>query len=139
MIYFVLCNQYVKIGTTDNMTNRIQSLQSSSPYKLEVLKIMDAPDEYEKQLHKEFAHLHIRGEWFLYEQPIQNFIKSIPIKNVKDKFITISQAAEELGVSINTLRQWDKDNLLVPNKTPFGHRRYSLEKLKEFNENNNKR
>lgn len=46
--------------------------------------------------------------------------------------LTISKAAKELGVSINTLRRWDKEGILVPLKTPSGHRRYNLEDIKEF-------
>lgn len=46
--------------------------------------------------------------------------------------ISISKAAKELGVSINTLRRWDREGILVPEKTPSGHRRYELDKLKEF-------
>lgn len=50
--------------------------------------------------------------------------------------LTISKAAKELGVSINTLRRWDKEGFLIPEKTPSGHRRYDVEKLKKFYTNN---
>jgi len=46
--------------------------------------------------------------------------------------LTISQAAKQLGVSINTLRRWDKLGIFVPDKTPSGHRRYDEDKVKEF-------
>jgi putative resolvase len=46
--------------------------------------------------------------------------------------LTIGKAAKELGVSINTLRRWDKEGILVPDKTPSGHRRYDENKIKEF-------
>ena len=46
--------------------------------------------------------------------------------------LTISKAAKQLGVSINTLRRWDKEGLLIPEKTPKGHRRYDEEELKIF-------
>ena len=38
---------------------------------------------------------------------------------------TISQAAKKLGISISTLRRWEKQGILVPEKMPSGHRRYS--------------
>jgi len=43
---------------------------------------------------------------------------------------TIGEAAEILGVSISTLRRWDKDGRLKPEKTASGHRRYDISKLK---------
>lgn len=46
--------------------------------------------------------------------------------------ISISKAAKELGVSIDTLRRWDREKILVPEKTPNGHRRYDMDKIKEF-------
>lgn len=52
--------------------------------------------------------------------------------------LTISAAAKELGVSINTLRRWDKLGILVPEKTPSGHRRYDEKTIKEFYNQNKK-
>ena len=47
-----------------------------------------------------------------------------------DKFVTISVASKELGVSVSTLRRWDKSGKLTPEKTASGHRRYNVAKLK---------
>jgi putative resolvase len=41
-----------------------------------------------------------------------------------DKLYSISKAAEILGVSDETLRNWHKEGTLVPIKTQGGHRRY---------------
>lgn len=38
--------------------------------------------------------------------------------------LTISEAAEEFGVSICTLRRWEERNYLIPAYTEGGHRRY---------------
>ena len=46
------------------------------------------------------------------------------------KMITISEAAKELGVSVSTLRRWDKSGKLSPEKTASGHRRYDMAVLK---------
>jgi predicted site-specific integrase-resolvase len=46
------------------------------------------------------------------------------------RLATISEAAEILGVSISTLRRWDKEERLKPEKTASGHRRYDVAKLK---------
>ena len=43
-------------------------------------------------------------------------------------FISIGQAAEVIGVSVSTLRRWEKEERLFPHhRTKGGHRRYSLE------------
>jgi predicted site-specific integrase-resolvase len=47
-----------------------------------------------------------------------------------NRFIGIGEASKVLGVSISTLRRWEKENRLVPEHTPGGHRRYDLAKLK---------
>lgn len=45
-------------------------------------------------------------------------------------FIAIGQAATVLGVSISTLRRWERDNKLLPTyRTCGGHRRYNLEDI----------
>jgi putative resolvase len=43
--------------------------------------------------------------------------------------VTIREAARALGVSISTLRRWEREGKLVPEHTPGGHRRYDLAKL----------
>ncbi|ACX51439.1 Resolvase domain protein [Ammonifex degensii KC4] len=45
------------------------------------------------------------------------------------KLYTIREAAEALGVSVSTLRLWDKKGILVPLRTPTGKRRYTEEMI----------
>lgn len=47
-----------------------------------------------------------------------------------DRYIAISDAAEALGVSISTLRRWEKEGKLKSDRTHAGHRRYDLSKIK---------
>ena len=47
--------------------------------------------------------------------------------------VLIGEAALVLGVSISTLRRWDRSQTLVPGyRTPGGHRRYTWEQLMSF-------
>lgn len=41
-----------------------------------------------------------------------------------EKLLTISEAANILGVTMQTLRKWHKDGKLIPTHTLGGHRRY---------------
>ena len=44
--------------------------------------------------------------------------------------VSIGQAAKELGVSIPTLRRWEAQGKIKPERTPSGHRRYDLAQLR---------
>lgn len=46
--------------------------------------------------------------------------------------VSISKAAEILGVSITTLRRWDAEGKLKAERTPAGHRRYDVRKLNQL-------
>ena len=47
--------------------------------------------------------------------------------------LSISQAADMIGVSITTLRRWEMSKKLLPSfRTAAGHRRYSVLLLKKF-------
>ena len=46
--------------------------------------------------------------------------------------LTAREASEYLRVSLFTLGKIEKEGLLVPFRTPGGHRRYSLEMLNEY-------
>ncbi len=46
--------------------------------------------------------------------------------------LTAREAANYLGISLNTLRRIEKAGLLIPYRTPGGHRRYSSELLKDY-------
>ena len=47
-----------------------------------------------------------------------------------ERFVSISEAASALGVSITTLRRWEATGRLVAEHTAGGHRRYDLAKLR---------
>jgi DNA-binding transcriptional regulator YiaG len=53
--------------------------------------------------------------------------ENISIK--EDALLTIKQAASMLGVSEQTLRNWEVSGKLVPQKTKCGHRRYSEKQI----------
>lgn len=44
--------------------------------------------------------------------------------------LAISEAADILGVSVTTLRRWEKEGKLISERTHAGHRRYDLSKIK---------
>lgn len=50
----------------------------------------------------------------------------------RKRLLTAREAAEYLGISLATLGRMDKEEQLVPYRTPGGHRRYSLAMLNEY-------
>lgn len=46
--------------------------------------------------------------------------------------LSIGQAAKELGVSQETLRRWEADGKIEVERTPGGHRRYDVSKLRHL-------
>ena len=46
--------------------------------------------------------------------------------------LTISQAAQELGVSLGTIRRWSDMGYLESYRTPGGQRRFPVHELDEF-------
>lgn len=66
MIYFVLNKRCkaVKIGYSSDVRRRFSSLQTSSPGRLRLLGVCPGMVADEGALHQQFAHLHLRGEWF---------------------------------------------------------------------------
>src|SRR3990172_374072 len=49
-----------------------------------------------------------------------------------NKRLTIQEAASFLQVSTKTLRRWEKQGILIPERTVGNQRRYSLLQLQEF-------
>ncbi|MBR8835042.1 MAG: IS607 family transposase [Stigonema ocellatum SAG 48.90 = DSM 106950] len=46
-----------------------------------------------------------------------------------DRFVTIGEASKLKGVSIDTLRRWEKEGKICAERTDGGHRRYKLSQL----------
>ncbi|MFN2183411.1 MAG: helix-turn-helix domain-containing protein, partial [Anaerolineae bacterium] len=48
------------------------------------------------------------------------------------RLLTAKEAASYLRISLFTLRKIEQQGLIVPYRTPGGHRRYSQEMLNEY-------
>ncbi len=46
-----------------------------------------------------------------------------------DKLVSVGKAAELLGVTTETLRQWERRKILECQRTKGGHRRYLLSEI----------
>ena len=50
----------------------------------------------------------------------------------RNAYLTIGQAAERLGLAVDTLRRLENDGLIKAERTPGAHRRFSLEAIEDF-------
>jgi excisionase family DNA binding protein len=55
---------------------------------------------------------------------------------MEDKLLSIGEAARLMGVCENTLRDWDIEDKFKATRTGGGHRRYSLEQVREYLDKN---
>lgn len=84
VVYFAERHGLVKIGTTADLRSRIHSLNRGdcaipgmtvSPVHL--LAVMPGGRPVERALHQTFSRLRFDGEWFLLDEPLVGFIRSI--------------------------------------------------------------
>lgn len=77
-VYFVMfLDEYIKIGWSKDVHARIRELQTGSPEDLVLLGFCHGDPTDERNLHHQFRHLRIRGEWFAADLTLQHFIKGV--------------------------------------------------------------
>ncbi len=76
-VYFLEAMEFIKIGTTTSIAQRIEDIQSGLPCAAMLLH--DEPGHYdlETDLHRRFAHLRVKGEWFRKEPELLDFIRTL--------------------------------------------------------------
>lgn len=65
-IYFIRCQQFVKIGVAITMSGRLRALQAGCPFKLSLIHAIKRNEPYrtERQLHGVLKSYRVQGEWF---------------------------------------------------------------------------
>ena len=77
MVYFIQSTTGpIKIGSTNQIHKRLNSIQTSCPDKLNIICTMPGSKKLEKSLHKEFAVYRLRDEWFDCNKFILMFIEN---------------------------------------------------------------
>lgn len=76
-VYLVRCGVFVKIGFTGDVLTRLLTMQTGTPFHLELLASFPGTERHEAELHAQFASLRERGEWFRYEGDLLGYINSI--------------------------------------------------------------
>lgn len=63
-IYFIEAGDFIKIGYTRSPASRAVKMMTDSPHELKLLHFEPGTFKREKVLHRHFADIRVRGEWF---------------------------------------------------------------------------
>jgi hypothetical protein len=76
-IYFVSAEtlRAIKIGYSTDVAQRVRDLQAATADTLLLLGMHEGDRATEKALHKRFARLHIKGEWYANRRPLRLYIE----------------------------------------------------------------
>lgn len=66
----------IKIGRAVNVIERMRSLQTGLPHKLEVLGVLEGGHDLERKFHQEFAAIRLQGEWFKRDPELLHLIET---------------------------------------------------------------
>lgn len=90
-VYFILASEVnrVKIGFSENIRQRLSSLQSASPCLLRLIGVAEGGESLEAALHARFRTSQYMGEWFYYPKEIQSWL----MDNVEMKHVDKDAAA----------------------------------------------
>jgi hypothetical protein len=80
-LYFIEGNGFIKIGRTEDPKARIGQLQTSSPARLQYIKIFKFRGLHEFSVHRIFKHLRVKGEWFKDSPEIRKYISLLSKEN----------------------------------------------------------
>lgn len=101
-VYFIRCQEFVKIGRATRLRSRLSSLATSCPFPIVLLALIHvesvgAASVLEAQLHERFTAVHHRNEWFRYEAPIVQFIRTLLEQPARQR----PESVEECGVALS--------------------------------------
>jgi hypothetical protein len=88
----------VKIGYGANPARRIEELQTAHPERLTVLRVMDGDLRFESALHRHFADLRVRGEWFIHSDAMLGDLEFLRATAANSDVVTgIQQVIDAAG------------------------------------------
>lgn len=77
VVYFVECGGLIKIGTTNQMSERLRQISTASPAAATLLATQPGGCVAERATHAKFAHLRRHGEWFADAPELREHIEGV--------------------------------------------------------------
>jgi hypothetical protein len=75
-VYAIRSGVHLKIGFANDLQQRINDLQVSSPHEIELIGSVTGYREHERRIQMQFAPYRVRGEWFRDCDAIRRFFAS---------------------------------------------------------------
>lgn len=69
MLYLIKSSDYIKVGFTKNIRNRMKAYNTCNP-DYELLDLVEGTEQDESDFHMDIHRYHYRGEWFYFNQEI---------------------------------------------------------------------
>jgi hypothetical protein len=76
-IYFIICEQYVKIGTTSNLEARLLDMRTGNPFKMELAASIAGGHRTERELHARYKEFRYQGEWFHLRGELASYVADL--------------------------------------------------------------
>jgi hypothetical protein len=97
-VYFIGCQEFVKIGWATAMDTRLNVCQVNNPHPVQLLAFMRGGVEEEKVLHALFSPQHHRGEWFWNRGDIREMIDAIgDLGPIEARFVAAEWYLQKTG------------------------------------------
>jgi hypothetical protein len=77
IVYFVRCDERIKIGYTRNIGSRLAQFRTSNSKPVELLLTIPGGREEERIFHAQFARYRMQGEWFRYVPELRRAIREL--------------------------------------------------------------
>jgi hypothetical protein len=93
-VYFIDCNsEFIKIGTTGILRDRIAALRTGNPYPLEMVAMLRGGRDIERAFQHEFIEYQHSREWFRLEGRLKEFLALPALAQARAPGIPSSVAA----------------------------------------------
>ena len=76
-VYFMECDERIKIGIARDPKRRLRSLQTGNPAQLRILAAFAGDADLEHAIHTKFESTRIGGEWFCKTDELKKFIERL--------------------------------------------------------------
>ncbi len=81
-VYVIGFADYVKIGWSENVAERLFDIQRHAPEKLVLYTLFAARKKTERELHRKFKSLRLHGEWFALTRDLKDWVEDrCPMEN----------------------------------------------------------
>ena len=87
-VYFLRCENYVKIGSSVNIEDRVRDLKTGNPFEIEILGAINDNGQamcgpLETEIHRSLERFRHKNEWFHYDGICKDYITAILLPRVR--------------------------------------------------------